>query len=482
EADLVQVHVDSLIDAGIQASDIAVIAPYNLQVDLLRLRLSNKYPNLEIKSVDGFQGREKEAVVISLVRSNDKGEVGFLAEDRRINVAITRARRHLAVICDSETVSHHEFLKSLVDYMMENGDVRTAYQYIEKGQVGSRFYQPKIQFPKTKEKRKQSDDRQARPNERKCEQRKQISEKQTNVTAERESTIQREIDDFLHNLKESELSFPNTLNSYERFIVHEVAEKLGLFHCSRGEGSERYIMISKSHLSKDDNSANVNENEVQMNHLLVEEKDAKEKKDRKENHQEREQNGSNKDAQRNENKSKKPTLDLSPDLFRCQMCKNMIPKINRLLHEINCERKYELSTRTSVLESANKMTRKKKKPIESKRDIEDEDFDSMIARVVKADNTCTFVSCKTPIRTLGQTCVFCMNKFCLSHSLPEIHGCSHQAKKHAKQKLMKQQSQPSAQVTREKPLDSAKRANLQRKMDKKLNELSDKRRAKPSKK
>ena len=59
------------------------------------------------------------------------GEVGFLALERRINVAITRARRHLAVICDSETVSHNKFLKSLVEYLSENADVRSAEQYIQ---------------------------------------------------------------------------------------------------------------------------------------------------------------------------------------------------------------------------------------------------------------------------------------------------------------------------------------------------------------
>ncbi|XP_028399828.1 DNA-binding protein SMUBP-2-like [Dendronephthya gigantea] len=103
EADVVAAHVSGLVDSGVKQQDIGVITPYNLQVELLRSRLSTKYPALEIKSVDGFQGREKEAVVISMVRSNTKGEIGFLAENRRMNVAVTRARRHLTIVGDSTT-------------------------------------------------------------------------------------------------------------------------------------------------------------------------------------------------------------------------------------------------------------------------------------------------------------------------------------------------------------------------------------------
>ncbi|TFK91033.1 P-loop containing nucleoside triphosphate hydrolase protein [Polyporus arcularius HHB13444] len=128
EAYVVKGWVDQLIGAGVLPTQIAVITPYQAQVTLLTSLLRPVHgPELEIGTVDGMQGREKEAVVISLVRSNEKREVGFLKDKRRLNVAMTRARRHLCVVGDSSTVQHGSpFLKNWMAWLEANADVRYA--------------------------------------------------------------------------------------------------------------------------------------------------------------------------------------------------------------------------------------------------------------------------------------------------------------------------------------------------------------------
>ena len=83
EAALVKMHVGNLVSAGVKPEDIAVVTPYNAQLAILSQLLKETFPGIELGTVDGFQGREKEAVVVSLVRSG--GEIGFLAEKRRLN-------------------------------------------------------------------------------------------------------------------------------------------------------------------------------------------------------------------------------------------------------------------------------------------------------------------------------------------------------------------------------------------------------------
>jgi ATP-dependent RNA/DNA helicase IGHMBP2 len=126
EAALVCRKVQGLLDCGVTPDDIAVIAPYAAQVRLLREQLP--IPGLEIDSVDGFQGREKEAVVISLVRSNLQAEIGFLQDVRRMNVAMTRARRKLLLVGDSATLSAHPFYRRMIEYFESVNAYRTVWE------------------------------------------------------------------------------------------------------------------------------------------------------------------------------------------------------------------------------------------------------------------------------------------------------------------------------------------------------------------
>jgi superfamily I DNA and/or RNA helicase len=129
EAELVIHKLQSLLEAGLAPEQIAVIAPYAAQVRLLRERRDSlKLPQVEIDSVDGFQGREKEAVLVSLVRSNPEGEIGFLADVRRTNVALTRARRKLIVVGDSATIAVHPFYQRMVSYFESIGAYHSVWE------------------------------------------------------------------------------------------------------------------------------------------------------------------------------------------------------------------------------------------------------------------------------------------------------------------------------------------------------------------
>ena len=107
EAVVVAELVEMMLKFGLDQQHLAVISPYWGQVGLVRGLLweGAARHEVEVGTVDGFQGREKEAVVVSLVRSNSKGEVGFLQESRRMNVTVTRARRCCILVGDSSTLT-----------------------------------------------------------------------------------------------------------------------------------------------------------------------------------------------------------------------------------------------------------------------------------------------------------------------------------------------------------------------------------------
>jgi superfamily I DNA and/or RNA helicase len=119
-AERVAAEARRLLSRGLPPTEIAIIAAYSAQARRLReLLRAERAQGLEIGTVDSFQGREKEAVLVDLVRSNEHGEIGFLANIRRMNVALTRARRFLLVVADSATLGAHPYYAAFLSYIDE---------------------------------------------------------------------------------------------------------------------------------------------------------------------------------------------------------------------------------------------------------------------------------------------------------------------------------------------------------------------------
>ncbi|XP_059255343.1 DNA-binding protein SMUBP-2 isoform X1 [Mustela nigripes] len=501
EVRLVSLHIQALVDAGVQASDIAVITPYNLQVDLLRQSLAHRYPELEIKSVDGFQGREKEAVVLSFVRSNRKGDVGFLAEDRRINVAVTRARRHVAVVCDSRTVSNHTFLKTLLGHFTEHGEVRTAFEYLDDivpenyshessqghSQAGAKPHGSAVSARKPRGGRPQDGTRETRAAaglERKRTGGKPSgpgvpSQPSLNggspegaATRDPAEHFRAKIAEFVASEK-TELEFPASLNSHDRMWVHQIAEEHGLRHDSSGEGKKRFVTVSKrappapptlpappppvgagNHTPGDAPGPTQTEPPAGG-------QSGPDTLNLKALHLER--------LQRAKSKQERPAMD-GATTDRAATDRAATDRVAR-----DGQQALHSGPRT--------LPEKKKKKKEAKGNTAidlpgKEDFEALVAAAIKADNTCGLAKCTASVATLGQLCLHCGRRFCLSHHLPEIHGCGERARAHARQRISREGILYAGSGTKDRSLDPAKRAQLQRRLDKKLDELSGQRKSK----
>lgn len=138
EAKLVVHLVDQLIsETALSPVDIGIITPYSAQVKLLNQRIADKIPNaesVEIDTIDSYQGSEKTAIILSLVRSNSDGEIGFLGRaidgPRRLNVALTRGKRYTAVVGDLHTLRYDhdgkqtDVYRNLTQFFEETGRIK----------------------------------------------------------------------------------------------------------------------------------------------------------------------------------------------------------------------------------------------------------------------------------------------------------------------------------------------------------------------
>lgn len=130
EAALILRYLERELGGVEKSRSIAVISPYRAQIETLE-ELFGEDQRVVVNTIDSFQGQERDVVLISLVRSNPEGDIGFLKDYRRMNVAMTRAKKKLVIFGDSATLSSDTFYSGLVGFIESRNQYRTAWEYYE---------------------------------------------------------------------------------------------------------------------------------------------------------------------------------------------------------------------------------------------------------------------------------------------------------------------------------------------------------------
>ena len=444
---------------------------------------------------------EKEAIILSLVRSNSTGQVGFVADVRRLNVACTRARRHLCLVTDSSTTSRAA--SGLVEYMEKHGEVRSAHQYLQEmdnvvvPEIGNRKPREAAKIHKVVAQCKPTQD-----NYQSKEEKEEIASKIIAMLIGWSSSTECSSG----CIKE----FPSTMTAYERLVIHQWAEEHGFQHKSVGENHNRRIQIQKHIVSaaphpdvKEISSLSVSEATIFLKNdageddlsdltekinLIPNETSLKQKK-KKQNF---------KFGMENPVASlkEKPVKSLAPNLpvsesvdsnIQCDDCQKTVPKLNFALHRLRCTG--SCPTEQAVKPKQKLMVKPLPVPLQvdrtknSKVDKKVEDIDGILSEFRQLDNVCNYATCKTGISLMGQQCTLCKRRFCLSHHLPEIHGCGDAIRRQARNVTLKQGFvAPGSLLVKPKAVDVAKRAHLQRKLDSKLEDFSTQRTGKKEEK
>ena len=376
----------------IQESDIGVITPYSAQVDGITRRLEQleELKLLEkgvvVSTVDGFQGKEKEVIIMSTVRSNAKNEIGFLSDTRRMNVAITRAKKMLCLIGDENTIKTNEFIKHIIDKMKETGKVMTPEDFDGENVSGlvfkkDNFYRSGV-FEGSTENKSKTENKGTEEIEKKKKPTK--PKKQKIETVEKVEVFEKEVSktddlvkfwkDFCREFVESEKlqSFVyRKIEENEFEILKNVCEELEI-------GIEKIgkkLALKKTKTDKADNEK-VEEVKQEVNE----------------------------DWKTEQKQLEKP-------------------------EKVNAE----------PVKKAKKPKNKKKKELVENEEIDDDEFVKQFYENYQTKrNVCHFSYpsreiCGKNIKLLYQECQFCQQFFCVHHGLPENHGCGDLAADYARQ-------------------------------------------------
>lgn len=481
-------YAKTLVKAGLSPSAITVITPYNRQVEQLRSDFGEDAEAEKmglaprISTVDSFQGQEADAVLISLVRSNEHGVVGFLSDFRRLNVAVTRARKHVMIVGDASTISKDDVLSSLYEYACDHGRVAFVQQLLdEDGGIPA--------DPATA---------QAIQEERQRALAKTVGamKEKRDDKAEREEQLRRRFEHQLRPLTasnsgsagsgKSHIELPKTLNPYERAIAHEVAKTLGLKHESRGEGSDRRLVVwrdgeippetpsreqrpsSQAAVERKDEEETVmdaferraktlmsslgpgkaaewknpTEEEIAVLQRLASDlqlqivQEESGKKRRFQVQAPGEAETSKVEAEKVKDTAAKPAASAASAAASSMLAGLHAERLQRQQAQA-AERTKELQKAQNEIKQAKKAAKKEKAKAPT---ADDDDLDALLMEFSTQERTCNFAGCKEKINTLMDAiskCRYCNSRFCLKHAQAEVHGCGEQAHR-AEQKKWKE--------------------------------------------
>jgi len=300
------------------------------------------------------------------------------------------------------------------------------------------------------------------PNRNKQDNNRKKSKQQTNQRSEATSTLEnvltnildQRIQTFLNDPNVQQLQFEDGLSPFGRRYVHELAEKHNLQHISEGVGDQRHITIikrtpietnKKQEMVKNDKEEEEINGQFRSFSVLEEEeeKDSTPMIDKKTKSSKKISDQNLISTEMNEEKIESPPVIDPTNL--CRYCHKDIPPQNLQLHEIYCQRVNPLpsvsistngtsgatSSKLNVAPERSKTVKKKENKLAS---IDAEaPIDDLLEAARQQDNICNAQRCKAKITLLGQLCSYCNRRYCFEHSMPEVHGCGHQARKDIRQ-------------------------------------------------
>lgn len=553
EAGLLLFYLKLLIKCGLvadaNASDkasekhsLCVITPYNRQVEHLRLLLQREFGDqwktyFPVNTVDSFQGREADIVLISLVRSNDRAEVGFLSDFRRLNVAVTRARLHCCIFGDGPTICGDQVLASLYGYCLDNAKVlnvgfqdRTSFDS-DDALSQAALHNLSNPFAGDNEDLKEIDGLMNDDNDgfsvpqvkRAKESREDASGvllksgAPTAPTHLSEDQVQQRRQKFLKRIHEAGLlggtiaqgkalcsikqfqgflDFSNSLNARERLIVHEICEELGLKHESQGEGRKRFVRVL---MSGTDTLAQVKQMLADTN---VEDDAASSKLEASSEVDVSSgmefQSASSKEA----TVGKQEAASSSAGQYAGQ--NSMLKDAAAARAKREEERKREHERRQAELKQQKqareaderhkkleeKKARKKNQKAKGGKEVnEEEDFEALMAEFDESKTAGNCKVCKVSVKhMMGMMtrCSFCSYEFCTKHIQAEVHGCGDAARVQARQewrdgKGMKHLTGKAGKIVNGeivKPVSGNTSGNAKAKLDERLKEKASERKGK----